>query len=201
MQVDLTLSVDGEAVQLVGDMNIFSDRKTSNIIQLVHKEGSKVSEKYLMRTIVDTRIAEALKLENKLNYESTYLACKDRLFSLSADNNSGCNSLETWARLYKSVMNEPISLDLKSAGKIAADKPYRDAFAQMLEDSTDPYSRFGLSEAMKVLSHDREAVDCSEKYLEHYQYVKPRGKLSKDGDKDKDKGTPHWIEVEDGEQS
>ena len=189
--VDLALNVDGQMVSLVGDINVFCDADSADIIQLVQKDGRSVSEKYLMRAIVDARIAEALKLKGEVNYSNSFLACQDKLYRLQADGQSGANSLETWLGLYKSVMNAPISLDITSAAKINADSNYRDAFEQMMEDSSDPYSYTRLSKAMMVLSHDKDAITRGETFVEHYQYLKP----SKSPEEDQ--LIPHWLEVVD----
>ena len=197
LSVDLALNVGGHAIQLVGDLNVFSDTSAASIIQLVHKKASDTSEKYLMRTFVDPRIAEALKLENKLNFQTTYLACQDKLYSLSADKQSGRSSLENWVGLYQSVMNAPVALDIISAGKIAQNKigteqSYRDVFEQMIEDSRGPYSYGGPSEAMQILNNDHDAVARGETYLDHYQYLKPGVKPTEDNQ------APHWVEVKEG---
>jgi exonuclease V gamma subunit len=192
--VELELNVEGHALKLVGDINVFSDEGSADIIQLVQKKGSGVSEKYLMRAIVDTRIAEALKLEGQLNYSSSYLACQDKLYQLQADGQSGGSSLQTWLGLYKSVMNTPISLDITSAAKLNAGSDYRDAFEQMLEDGSGSYSNMRLSKAMMVLSHDEACVDRGEAFVEHYKYLKP----SKTPDEEQI--VPHWVEVK-GEEA
>ena len=193
MPVDLSLTVEGDSIKLVGDIDLFSDKNESQIIQLVHKDASKVSEKYLMRAIVDTRIAESLKLDNQSNFKRTYLACKDKLFHLNADEKSGKQSLETWVGLYKSIMNAPIALDISSAGKMTSEQSYREAFTQVVEDSKSTFSGLNLSEALKVLSHDKEAVDRGEDYMEHYQYLKPGKKP------EEDQMSPHWIESKEGD--
>ena len=192
--VELELNVEGQALKLVGDINVFSDESSADIIQLVQKNGSGVSEKYLMRAIVDTRIAEALKLEGQLNYSSSYLACQDKLYQLQADGQSGGSSLQTWLGLYKSVMNAPISLDITSAAKLNAGNDYRDAFEQILEDGSGSFSNVRLSKAMMVLSHDEVCVDRGEAFAEHYKYLKP----SKTPDEEQI--VPHWVEVK-GEEA
>lgn len=192
--VDLALNVDGQMISLVGDINVFCDTDSADIIQLVQKDGRSVSEKYLMRAIVDARIAEALKLKGEVNYSNSFLACQDKLYRLQADGESGANSLETWLGLYKLVMNAPISLDITSAAKINADSNYRDAFEQMIEDSGDPYSYTRLSKAMMVLSHDEGAIARGEAFVEHYQYLKP----SKSPEEEQ--LIPHWLEVEDAKE-
>jgi exodeoxyribonuclease V gamma subunit len=192
--VELDLNVEGQALKLVGDINVFSDEGSADIIQLVQKNGSGVSEKYLMRAIVDTRIAEALKLEGQLNYSSSYLACQDKLYQLQADGQSGESSLQTWLGLYKSVMNAPISLDISSAAKINTGDNYRDAFEQMLEDGNGSFSNMRFSKAMMVLSHDEAAVDRGEAFVEHYKYLKP----SKTPDEEQI--VPYWVEVK-GEEA
>jgi exodeoxyribonuclease V gamma subunit len=188
--VELNLNVEGQPLKLVGDINVFSDEGSSDIIQLVQKNGTGVSETYLMRTIVDTRIAEALKVEGQLNYSSSYLACQDKLYQLQADGQSGVSSLQTWLGLYKSVMNAPISLDITSAAKLNASSDYRGAFEQMLEDGSGSFSNMRLSKAMMVLSHDAACVDRGEAFVEHYKYLKP----SKTPDEEL--MMPHWVEVE-----
>ncbi|RLA03166.1 MAG: hypothetical protein DRQ47_05645, partial [Gammaproteobacteria bacterium] len=98
ISVDMVLSGDLQNIKLVGDLNVFKgvDSDTTDIIQLVQKEAKETKEKYLMRAIVDTRIAEALTLDNELCFQKTFLACKDKLYQLSADEKSGRNSLEEW---------------------------------------------------------------------------------------------------------
>ena len=76
-----------------------------------------------MRAIVDTRVAEALTLDGAACFDRTYLACKDKVYTLSADGQSGHSSLQTWVELYQSVMNAPIALDLTSAAKMSRDIP------------------------------------------------------------------------------
>lgn len=192
--VDLALNVDGRPLNLVGDINLFSDiNNVADVINLAQKNGKDVSEKYLMRTIVDTRIAEALKIEGLVNYNSSYLACQDNLYRLEADTASGKNSLEKWLSLYRSVMNAPISLDIGSAAKIRAGSTYRDDFEQMLEDSSGSFSNVRLSKAMMLLSHDVSAVARGEMYVEHFQYLKP-GKAA-----DETGTMPQWIEVKQGD--
>ncbi|MCF4010656.1 exodeoxyribonuclease V subunit gamma [Rheinheimera sp. UJ63] len=191
--VNLTLNVDGIPLNLVGDINLFCDASAADVIHLAHKNGKQVSEKYLMRAIVDARIAEALKVENQVNYNSSFLACQDKVYRLEADTASGKNSLETWLRLYKSVMNAPIALDIVSATKMHAGNTYRDDFEQMLEDSAGPFSNMRLSKAMLLLSHDVSAVARGEKFVKHFQYLKPGKTADEIGSK------PQWIEVVQGE--
>ncbi|MDP5032071.1 exodeoxyribonuclease V subunit gamma [Paraglaciecola sp.] len=191
--VDLTLDVDGRALHLVGEINLFCDASTADVIHLAQKSGKNVSEKYLMRAIVDTRIAEALKNEEQVNYNSSYLACQDKLYRLEADTASGKNSLETWLSLYKSVMNNPIALDIGLASKINAGNTYRDDFEQMLDDSAGPFSNLRLSKAMLLLSNDVSAIDRGEEFIEHFQYLKPGKTADEPGSK------PQWIEVVQGD--
>lgn len=195
--VELALNVGGQALTLVGDINVYSDEISFDIIQPVHKKGKEVSEKYLMRAIVDTRIAEALKLEGELNYSSSYLACQDNLYRLSADGQSGANSLQAWLEMYQSVMNKPISLDIVSASKINNKEDYRDAFNQMLEDASSSFSTTRLSKAMTMLGNNDSAVAEGEKFIEHYTYLKPSKTL------DEEQLIPQWIEVsaEEGEKA
>lgn len=191
--VDLALNVEGRPLNLVGDINLFCDANVADVIHLAQKNGKDVSEKYLMRAIVDTRIAEALKIEGQVNYNSSFLACQDKLYRLEADTASGKNGLEKWLGLYKSVMNAPISLDICSAAKMHAGSTYRDDFAQMLEDSGGSFSNVRLSKAMMLLSHDVSAVARGEMFVEHFQYLKP-GKAA-----DEPRSMPQWIEVEQGD--
>ena len=187
--VELALNVSGQALTLVGDINVYSDEISSDIIQPVYKEGKYVSEKYLMRAIVDTRIAEALKLEGELNYSSSYLACQDNLYRLGADGQSGANSLQTWLEMYQSVMNKPISLDIVSASKINNTGDYRDAFDQMIEDASSSFSGTRLSKAMTILGNDDAAVVEGEKFIENFKYLKPSKTL------DEEQLIPQWVEV------
>ena len=193
--VELELNVEGKALKLIGDINLFCDADSAGIIQMAQKKGSEVSEKYLMRAIVDTRIAEALKLEGKVNYTSSFLACQDKLYRLQADGQPGKNGLETWLGLYESVMNAPISLDIASAAKINAGSDYRDSFEQMLEDCSSSFSNMRLSKAMMVLSHDETAVARGEAFVEHYKYLKPSKSPVEE------KMVPHWVEVHEGEEA
>lgn len=190
--VDIDLNVDGQSVALVGDLPVFTDGAATDVIQWVHKEGGEVSEKYLMRTILSTRIAETLTQENKMNLGKSYLACKDKLYQLQADSHSGKNALTTWLESYKSVMNAPIALDLKSASGIKNGNVYRDAFNQVLENMQLSYSKQSLSKAMMLLCSDEEAVNRSEIFLKQYQYLKP-GKTSED------ESMPSWFEIKEGE--
>jgi exonuclease V gamma subunit len=191
--VDLALNVEGRPLNLVGDINLFCDANVADVIHLAQKNGKDVSEKYLMRAIVDTRIAEALKIEGQVNYNSSFLACQDKLYRLEADTASGKYGLEKWLGLYKSVMNAPISLDIGSAAKMQAGNTYRDDFEQMLEDSGGSFSNLRLSKAMMLLSHDASAVARGELFVEHFQYLKP-GKAA-----DEPGSMPQWIEVEQGD--
>lgn len=193
--VDLSLNVEGESVQLVGDISVFGQGEAVDIIHLAHKEGRDVSEKYLMRALVDTRIAEALTLKDEISYSSSYLACKNNLYQLQADSQTGTTSLEAWLGLYKAVMNAPISLDIVTANKMSVGNDYRDAFAQVLEDAASPYANMHLSKAMSLLSQDPAAVARGEGFVEYYQYKKPSKKV------DEDTQAPQWIEVKDGATS
>lgn len=189
LPVDLLVSVDSQNIKLVGDLDVFSGEGSTDIIQLAHKKASEVSEKYLMRAIVDARIAEAMKFDGKVDFHRTFLACEDGVYLLSADYKSGRASLQDWVKLYKTVMTAPIALDLVSAKQIKNDLPYREAFEQMLESASSSYLPVRFSEAFKLLSHDHAAIEQSEVYLVNYQYLKP-GKPP-----DEDQHAPFWEKV------
>jgi len=164
-ELDVELD-DSKSITLVGDLDIFSaDSKDSVLIQPVHKEGSEVSPKYLMRAIVDTRVAEALAHEKQLDYSSSFIACKDKAYQFLGDSSSGHAGLRGWLQLYERVMSKPIAMNLdiakevKKNGEIDSLDQYRGIFNEALASKNDSYGGFRVSESFNALSHDAEAID------------------------------------------
>jgi len=191
-QVSLNLVVDNQEVKLVGDLSVYSDEYTANIIQVVHKKVAKTNSKYLMKTIVNTRIAEALKVENALNYQSSYLVGLDGICKLSADSESGQISLQKWLGLYKQVMNTPIAMDLNIAEKIFSNKSdmdYKSKFEEVNADSESAYNFTKISEALKQFTENPQAITHGKALVENYTYIKPKSKLDEDSLK------PRWDDV------
>jgi len=194
--ISISMAIAGAEVELVGELSLYENEKSSTLIQIAHKEGSKINDKYLMRAIVDTRVAEALKLESELPFDATYLACKNGLYKLYADSDSGQNSIKIWLELYKKVMNAPIALDLPTAIKLSktdlsSASLYREAFDEIIADSNSPYGGSGLSEAMKLLSKDPNAIEQSAGFIPHFAYKKP-GKNPED-----ESSLPYWLNAKD----
>jgi exonuclease V gamma subunit len=175
---ELDVELDGSKhITLVGDLDIFSvDSKDSVLIQPVHKEGSKVSPKYLMRAIVDTCVAEALMHEKQLDYSSSFIACKDKAYQFVGDSSSGHSGLRGWLQLYERVMSKPIAMNLDVASKLVKKgieaECIRDEFVSTFREIVETESNIYDSQSFKFICLDENAVEASQVELDHFVYPK-----------------------------